>query len=324
MHRLLDPGEHVRILIYPAFSPDWNEAIQGAARPAEVVAAADEAEALRLIGDCEAFVGYITPALLSAAGRLKWIQAPLAGLESYMFPALIDSDVVLSNMKGIYSDVIADHVFGLILGLAHGFNHYALKQAERVWDTEEREFVHLAGQTLGILGLGGIGSEVARRGDVVGMRVIAVDILRKDRPAEVSELWGLDRFDDLLAESDFLVIAAPQTPTSDHLFDASVFDRMKSTAFLINIGRGKIVSIQALTEALLAGKIGGAGLDVYEYEPLPSDSPLWTMPNVILTPHVAARSPKIEGRRLAVLCDNVRRYVNGEAVRNVVTKSAWS
>jgi phosphoglycerate dehydrogenase-like enzyme len=236
----------MRILIYPAFSADWNAAISEAARPAEVVWTADEAEALELIPDCEAFVGYITPALLTAARRLRWIQAPLAGLENYMFPALIESDVVLTNMRGIYSDVIADYVLGLILGLAHGFHHYARAQAEKVWDNSERDFIHLAGQTLGILGLGGIGSEVARRGAVLGMRVVAVDLARKDRPPDVAELWGLERFGGLLAESDFLVISAPLTPSSDHLFNAPAFERMKSTAYLINIGRGKIVSLAAL------------------------------------------------------------------------------
>jgi phosphoglycerate dehydrogenase-like enzyme len=313
----------MRILIYPAFSAEWNEAIRDAARPAEVVWASEEAEALRLIPDCEAFVGYITPGLLAAATRLRWIQAPLAGLENYMFPALIDSDVVLSNMRGIYSDVIADHVLGVILGLAHGFHHYARSQAAGIWDKTERDFVHLAGQTLGILGLGGIGSEVARRGAVLGMRVIAVDLQRTDRPSEVAELWGLEHFEDLLAESDFLVISAPLTPSSDHLFDASAFKLMKSTAYLINIGRGKIVSLAALVDALQEGRIAGAGLDVFEVEPLPADSPLWAMPNVIITPHVAARSPQIEGRRLAVLTDNVRRFVAGDPVRNLVNKREW-
>ncbi len=313
----------MRLLLYPAMRPEWNEAIRAAARPAEVFVADDEAEALRLIGACEGFVGYITPALLAAAPRLRWIQAPLAGLENYMFPALIESDVVLSNMRGIYSDVIADHVLGFILGLAHFFNYYAVKQAERVWDKSDREFVHLAGQTLGILGLGGIGSEVARRGAVLGMRVVAVDLARTDRPPEVEALWGLDRFDDLLAQSDFLVIAAPLTPSSDHLFDAPALAKMKPSAYLINVGRGKIVSLAALVDALQRGVIAGAGLDVFEEEPLPADSPLWTMPNVIITPHVAARSPQIEGRRLAVICDNVQRFVNGQLVRNVVNKRTW-
>jgi phosphoglycerate dehydrogenase-like enzyme len=313
----------MRLLIYPAFAADWNEAIREAARPAEVVTAAEEAEALQLISDCDGFVGYITPSLLAAAPALRWIQAPLAGLENYMFPALIDSNVVLSNMRGIYSDVIADHVLGLILGLAHHFHRYAQNQEKRRWDPGESDFMHLAGQTLGIVGLGGIGGEVARRGAVLGMRVIAVDLARKDRPAEVAELWGLDRFDDLLAQSDVLVISAPLTPTSDHLFDAATFRRMKRNALLINIGRGKIVSLAALAEALQSGTIGGAGLDVFEVEPLPADSPLWTMPNVIITPHVAARSPQIEGRRVATLCDNVRRYVTGQPVRNVVNKREW-
>jgi phosphoglycerate dehydrogenase-like enzyme len=313
----------MKLLVYPAIAPDWNDALRQAAQPAELVVATDDQAALAAIGDCDGFVGIITTELLAAAKRLRWIQAPMAGLESYMFPTLIESDVVLSNMRGIYSDVIADHVFGFILGLAHSFHHYAWRQREGVWDKTERDFIHLNGQTLGILGLGGIGSEVARRGAVVGMRVIAVDLARTERPPEVEALWGLDRFDDLLAQSDFLVISAPLTPTSDHLFNAATFAKMKPTAHLINIGRGKIVSLAALAEALQQGTIAGAGLDVFETEPLPADSPLWHLPNVIITPHVAARSPQIEGRRLAVLCDNVKRFVSGQPVRNVVEKRNW-
>jgi phosphoglycerate dehydrogenase-like enzyme len=313
----------MRLLVYPAVRPAWIETLREAAKPAEVVVANDESEALAAIGECEGFVGTISPGLLAKAGKLRWIQAPMAGLESYMFPALIESPVVLSNLRGIYSDVIADHVLGLMLSLAHHLHYYAQRQAEGVWDKQEREFVHLAGQTLGILGLGGIGGEVARRGAVLGMRVVAVDLARTDRPPEVAELWGLDRFDDLLAQSDFLVISAPLTPTSDHLFNAATFAKMKRSAYLINIGRGKIVSLAALVEALQSGQIAGAGLDVFETEPLPADSSLWKLPNVVITPHVAAYSPQIDGRRIAVMADNVRRFVQGEPVRNVVVKANW-
>ena len=181
----------------------------------------------------------------------------------------------------------------------------------------------LAGSTLGVVGLGSIGSEIARRGVCFGMRVVAVDSDPRDAPAGVTGPWGPDRLDELLAESDYVVIAAPHTPDTEGLFRSDKFALMKSSGVLINIGRGVIVNLDDLCNALDEGEIGGAALDVYEVEPVPAEHPLWNHENVILTPHIAGHSPAIAERHLEVLLDNAGRFVRGEPLRNVVDKQRW-
>ncbi|MGE0605785.1 MAG: D-2-hydroxyacid dehydrogenase, partial [Pirellulales bacterium] len=187
----------------------------------------------------------------------------------------------------------------------------------------DRAHLHLADCTLGIVGLGEIGLEIAARGRAFGMKVAAIDAVRQDAPAGVEWLGSPDQLPRLLAESDFVAIAAPHTPRTEKMFGSRQFQQMKPTAFLINIGRGAIVDLQSLSEALQSGQIAGAGLDVFEIEPLPADHPLWAMPNVILTPHVAGCSPRIAQRHLDVLLENIGRFRVGEPLRNVVDKARW-
>ena len=274
-----------------------------------------------------------------------------------MFPELVEHPCQLTNMRGLYSDVIADHVFGYVLCFARNFHHYIRNQLEARWapvggktetppgpvaseagrrsagqvekveslgfvtgpaqvSSVDRSHLHLADTTLGVVGLGQIGSEIARRGLAFGMRVLAVDPVQTAAPAGVAALWRLDRLPDLLGESDFVVIAAPHTPETVKLFRRAQFRQMKPSAYLINIGRGAIVDLTDLVAALRAAEIGGAGLDVYETEPLPPEHPLWAMSNVILTPHVAGSSPRIAERHLAVLLDNVAPLRAGRAPRH--------
>ena len=332
----------MKLVIHPAVESERLTRIVAAAHPMGVVNARDEAEARAAIADADAFFGKLTPELLAAARRLRWVQAPTASLEHYMFPELATHPCVLTNMRGLYSDVIADHVFGYVLCFARNFHHYIRNQLEARWapvggKTEQSGFVtgpaqvsavdrahlHLADATLGVVGLGQIGSEIARRGLAFGMRVLAVDPVQTAAPPGVAALWRPDRLADLLEGSDFVVIAAPHTPGTVKLFRRPQFQHMRPSAYLINIGRGAIVDLQDLVAALRAGEIGGAGLDVFETEPLPSDHPLWTMPNVILTPHVAGASPRIAERHLAVLLENVGRFARGEPLTTVVDKPRW-
>lgn len=339
----------MKLVLYPPVEPERLAKIVEAARPMAVVNAASESEARAALGDADAFYGKITPDLLGLARRLRWVQAPTASLEHYVFPALVEHPCVLTNMRGLYSDVIADHVFGYVLCFARNFHHYIRNQLDARWapvggkpegagDTLERSgfvtgpahvsavdrsHLHLADCTLGVVGLGQIGSEIARRGLAFGMRVLGVDPVQATAPAGVAALWRLDRLPDLLGESDFVVIAAPHTPETAKMFRREQFRQMKPSAYLINIGRGAIVDLGDLVAALRAAELAGAGLDVYETEPLPSDHPLWRMPNVILTPHVAGNSPRIAERHLAVLLDNVRRFARGEPLATVVDKRRW-
>lgn len=332
----------MKIVIHPPVDPARLERLRAAAPAVTFVNAADEAEVMREVSDADAFLGKITTPVLAAATRLQWVQSFTASLEHYLFPALVEHPCVLTNMRGLFSDVIADQVMGYVLCFARNLHTYVRNQIERRWapiggETARVSFAagpgevtsidqahrHLSDQTVGIVGLGAIGSEVARRAKAFGMRVIAVDPRRTDRPPEVEWLRPPADLPALLGESDYVVIAAPHTPATTGMFGREQFLQMKPTGILINVGRGAIVKLDALGDALRAGRIAGAALDVFEVEPLPADHPLWGYPNVILTPHVAGYSPRIAERHLGVLVENVRRFTTGQTLLNVVDKREW-
>jgi phosphoglycerate dehydrogenase-like enzyme len=332
----------MKLLIHPSVERERLDQIVAAARSMRVVNVASEAEAVEQIPEADAFFGKITPPILAAAQRLRWVQTATASLEHYMFPELVAHPCTLTNMRGLFSDVIADHVFGYILCFTRNFHHYIRNQLAARWEPAggesarstfaagpgtvsamDRAHLHLGGMTLGIVGLGHIGSEVARRGLAFSLRVLAVDPVQTEAPAGVAALWTPERLPELLGQSDFVVIAAPHTPATVRLFRREQFQQMKRSAYLINIGRGAIVDLADLTEALQAGEIAGAGLDVFEIEPLPADHPLWKMENVIITPHIAGNSPRIAERHLGVLLENIRRFLHGEVLMNTVNKAMW-
>jgi phosphoglycerate dehydrogenase-like enzyme len=335
-------ASYLKLVIYPAVEAGRLEHVRIAAGHAEVVNANNEDEAVRAIGEADAFFGKLTPTLLAAAKKLRWVQSPTASLEHYMFPELVAHPCVLTNMRGLFSDVIADHVFGYIICFARHFHVYVRNQLVRRWapmggEAErptfaagpgtvsgiDRAHMHLADATLGIVSLGHIGSEIARRGLSFGMRVIAVDPVQTAAPAGVAALWKVDRLPGLLGESDFVVVAAPHTPESVKMFRREQFQQMKPSGYFINVGRGATVDLTDLVAALAAREIAGAGLDVFETEPLPADHPLWNCDDVIITPHVAGHSPRIAERHLAVLLENIGRFVRGEPLKNVVNKALW-
>ncbi|HEX6984251.1 MAG TPA: D-2-hydroxyacid dehydrogenase, partial [Planctomycetaceae bacterium] len=334
--------EHrMTLVLHPAVEPERLDAIRRAAGSLRVVNAASPEDALAAMPEATGFFGKLTPELLAAAPKLRWVQSPTAGLERYLFPALVEHPCVLTNMRGLFSDVIADHVMGYVLCFCRNLHLYVRRQGERRWGAIggegdrhtgatgpsyvagfDRAHRHVADQTLGVVGVGGIGSEVCRRAAAFGMRVLGVDPHPRTIEGVVT-IWPMDRLDDLLAACDFTVIAAPLTPETERLFDAPRLARMKPGAVLVNVGRAAIVDQPALVDALRSGHLGGAALDVVEPEPLPPDDPLWGFENVILTPHVAAASPRIAERHLATLVENVRRFAAGEELLNVVDKRAW-
>ncbi len=330
------------LVIHPAVEPERLARLRAVSDRLVVVNAITPEEARQAIAQADAFFGKLTPPLLAAAKRLRWVQAPTVSLEHYLFPELVAHPCVLTNMRGLFSDVIADQVMGYVLCFARNFHRYIRNQLTARWEPAggeaarssfttgpgtvnaiDRAHQHLADLTLGVVGLGQIGAEVARRALAFGMRVLAVDPVQTTAPAGVAALWPVDRLPELLANSDYVVIAAPHTPETVKMFRRPQFRQMKPSAYLINIGRGAIVDLADLTEALRAGDIAGAGLDVFETEPLPPDHPLWRLENVILTPHVAGYSPRIAERHLAVLLENVRRFMHGEPLLNVADKHRW-
>jgi phosphoglycerate dehydrogenase-like enzyme len=331
----------MKLVIFPPVSEERLKKILAAAAPMQVVNAPDEGRAVGEIADADALFGYLTPRLLRVANKLRWAQSPTASMEKYLFPDLIESKVTVTNMRGIFSDVIADHVFCFILCFAKNFHLYLRQQVQGVWHMVGRDpgelpgyggpgevhpsdcaAITLADCTLAVIGLGGIGAETVRRGLAFGMRVLGVDPRAAGAPEGVT-LFRPDRLHDVLRQSDFVVIACPHTPETYKLFNRERMRQMKKTAYLINVGRGVIVDLADLTAALQAGEIAGAGLDVFEVEPLPKEHPLWRMENVIITPHCAAASPRVPERHLQTLLENLRRFVAGQSLLNVVDKRMW-
>lgn len=331
-----------KLIIAPAIDADRLRRVHEIAPTLEVINCRDAAHALEAIRDADGFFGKLTPELLANARQLRWAQSPTASLEHYLFPELIEHPCVLTNMRGLFSDVIADHVFGLVLCFVRNLHTYIRRQVRTEWapvggEAErsgfssgpalvseiDRRHQHLADCTMGVIGAGEIGREVLRRAAAFGMRRLAVDPVCRSVPGVLDEVWPTERLDELLAVSDYVVIAAPHTPETTKLFRTPRFESMKRSAVLINIGRGAIVDLADLTFALQRGLIAGAGLDVFETEPLPVEHPLWKMENVIITPHVAGASPRIAERHLATLLENVRRFTANESLLNVVDKRRW-
>jgi phosphoglycerate dehydrogenase-like enzyme len=334
----------MKLVIHPAIETERLLSLRLAAPGVEWVNAATIEEAIMEMPGADGFLGKITPAMLARANQLRWVQAFTVSLEHYMFPALIKHPCVLTNMRGLFGDVIADQVMGYVLCFARNLHTYIRQQVEHryepvggesarvsnasgpgVVNAMDRATIFLPDATMGIVGLGAIGGEIARRALAFGMRVIAVDRFpgRTNPPKGVESVDGMDCLPELLTEADFVVIAAPHTPETVGLFDVGTIGMMRPTSYLINIGRGAIVDLDALVDSLARGEIAGAALDVYEVEPLSGDHPLWDFPNVILTPHTAGYSPVIARRHLETLVENVGRFARGEPLLNVVDKALW-
>jgi phosphoglycerate dehydrogenase-like enzyme len=289
----------------------------------EVVLARTRAEADLHIASADAAFGNLPRDLFARGKRLRWIQCPQVGPDpSFYHPALVESDVVVTNMRGIFNDHISAHILAMVLALARGLPRYWAQQARRDWTSGAPTF-YLPECTAVILGVGGIGAETARLCAAFGMRVIAVDPRVASSPPGVAELVRPERMNDTLPLADFVIVTVPETPATRGMFDAAFFARMKRGAVFINIGRGATVKLADLNGALRSGQLAGAGLDVFEREPLPADHPLWDAPGMLITPHVAAAGPYLDDRRAEVFLDNCRRFQDRRPLRNVVDKTNW-
>jgi phosphoglycerate dehydrogenase-like enzyme len=305
----------------------WAERLKTAAPGLTIVVAETEADAARVIGDADAAYGTISDALLAKAGKLRWLQAPQAAPPAgYYTAALVAHPVVVTNFREIYNDIIGAHIMAFVLAFARGFQRWLPQQFRREWkkdSAEASDVVHLPDSTALIVGAGGIGAEAARMMAAFGIHVMAVDARRREAPPGVLKLDGPEALDALLPLADFVVLTVPHTPSTEGFMHRARFQRMKRTGFFINIGRGMTTKLDDLVAALRAGEIAGAGLDVFEQEPLPADHPLWTMPNVLLTPHVAGHGPYLDERRFEIIADNARRLLAGAELRNTVDKVNW-
>jgi len=279
------------------------------------------------IRDAEVVITWsLRPEQFRAAQKLRWIHSPAAAVHQLMFPELVNSDIVLTNAREVHGPVVAEHVLALIFALAKRIPQAVQLQQEHVWGQEimwsgrprPRE---LAGATLGLVGLGSIGREVARRASALGMRVIAVrENPGKATPPGVDQVFASRQLEELLAQSDYVVLAVPITPSTTGLMNAARFAAMKPDACLINVGRGPLVDETALAQVLREHRIGGAALDVFEPEPLPSDSPLWDLDHLLITPHTAGLTEKLWERHYTLISENLRRYLARQALLAVVDK----
>jgi phosphoglycerate dehydrogenase-like enzyme len=309
-----------------ATTRDWAKRLAGEVEAVRVAVPEILPEAEAAIGDAEAAFGTIPPEALRRAARLRWLQAPMAAPPAgYYYPELVAHPVVVTNMRGVYNDHIAAHILAFVLAFSRGLHRYIPNQARREWRSEgySAQVVHLPEATALIVGVGGIGGETARLCAAFGVRVVGVDARREDVPEGVAELHRPEALDRLLPEADFVILTVPNTPQTTGFMDAARFRRMKNSAYFINIGRGATVKLADLVAALEQGQIAGAGLDVYEIEPLPPEHPLWTAPNVLLTPHMAGSGPYVQDRQFGVLLENARRFAAGQPLMNVVDKANW-
>jgi phosphoglycerate dehydrogenase-like enzyme len=309
-----------------AVTRQWAKRLSDSVAGLSLVLAEDVATAAAAIPTADAAFGTLPSDLLVKAQRLRWLQAPQAAPPAgYYYPELVAHPVTVTNFREIYNDHISSHILAFVLAFARGLHIFIPQQLRREWKKppEDKGIVPLPGSTALIVGLGGIGAETARLLFAFRIRVLAVDARRTEKPESVEELLPPEALDSLLPRADFVILTVPHTPATEGFFNRAKFRLMKPTAFFINIGRGMTTKLDDLVAALNAGEIAGAALDVYEQEPLPADHPLWGMPNVLLTPHMAGYGPHLNERRFEIIQDNCKAFAEGKPLRNVVDKATW-
>jgi phosphoglycerate dehydrogenase-like enzyme len=302
---------------------EWPARLKAELPEIEVHAAISPAAAEAVIAEVDAAYGYLPPEVFAQARKLRWLASPQAGPNPRFYhQALVDSEVVVTNVAGIYNDHIGAQIMAYLLSFARGLHLYHDRQRHRAWETDAPT-VYLPEARAVIVGVGGIGGEAARLVAAFGIHVTGVDPRVGTTPAGVAELIRPDALDEALPTADFVILTAPQTPATEGFFDAAKFRLMKQSAYFINIGRGATVRLDDLDAALRQGEIAGAALDVFEIEPLPATHPLWDAPGMVITPHVAAAGPYLDERRWQVFAENCRRFEAGRPLLNVVDKTNW-
>jgi len=310
-------------LTLPSISEAELDGIRTAAPPGSSVRVAPTMhEAIATAGGAEVILGFIPKPLFAAAPSLRWVHAIASGMDMFLYPEMVASPVVLTGEKGLVGGHLADTGFGLLLALTRQIAP-AIRLGPEAWDRREAMRmveIELEGLTMGVVGFGGTGRAMARRAVAFGMDVMACDAMRVPPSDGVTEVWTMDRLDDLLAASDVVAVGAPLTSETRGLFDDKRFAAMRQGALLVNVTRGEIVDGDAIVAALRSGHLGGAALDVAPIEPLPHDHPLWTFDNVVMTPHTAGASQLRGPRNIRRFCENLRRAQTGDPLIGVVDK----
>ena len=291
-----------------------------------LIEAFSDNEIMKEIDSAEIVFGYPTEAQFAKAKSLKWIQTLDAGMEGLFntIPEIIQSDILVTNARGAGAPMIGEHAIALMLALARQLPRFWVDKSAHRWDQEGALNVveYLGDKTCGIIGFGKSGREIGWRAKALGMHVISVDEQPVDGDPVVEKVLGLSKLDDLLKQSDYVVVTATYTPRNENLIGSAQLSIMKSSARIIVTSRGRLVEHNALVSALRTGLIAGAALDTTSQEPLPADDELWGLPNVIITPHIAGNSEKelLDKRTVDIFAENLRRYLSRQPLINIVDK----
>jgi|LFRM01.1.fsa_nt_gb D-2-hydroxyacid dehydrogenase (NADP+) len=301
---------------------DWEkEAILKAVEDAEFLEMGPDGDVEDLVNEAEVLYGFpdIPMSVIARSKTLRLMHVQSTGVDRFA-PALIDSPIILTNSRGVHAKPVAEHAVALMMALSYNFRAHTKMQEGRSW--KDPGIDRLEGKVAGLLGLGAIGEEIARKCKAFDMEVIGIrrDVSRPV-PESVDRVYGMDEMTRVMAESDYVLCSLPLTRETASCVRYEHFAAMKPTAFFINVGRGPVVNEAGLIRALREGKLKGAGLDVFDTEPLPPESPLWKMENVVITPHTGGKSPENRKRSLAILVENLRRLRDGKPLINVVDKA---
>jgi len=290
----------------------------------EFVGGSNEEELMAVAGDVEVALGAVTENVVKSAPKLKWVQSGSAGVEWMRHaPSLIDSDILVTNTRGAHATTIAEHTFGMLVFLARRFDETYEAQKRHEWIRgSSTPRTGLVGLTMGIIGLGQIGRAIAKRAHAFDMNVIAVDVNKVPKPDYVSEVRQLDGLPDLMRRSDVVVVAIPITDETRGMVHGELLRMMKPSAYLLVMSRGGIIDEPTLVDMLHNDQLAGAGLDVAATEPLPADNPLWDCPRIIITPHNSPSSDQTRANVMSIMKENLRRYLAGEQLTNLVDKEA--
>jgi len=305
----------------PRYTAAEVQQIQSQGKDVQITLPTNADELNRALPEADVIFGAINAEILAKAKNLRWMQATEAGMERVLFPELIESNVVVTNMARMFAPAISETAIGMLLSLTRGLNKYYIPQFQkRTWHAE-RNLVEVDGMTMGIVGMGGLGQATAMRAHYgFNMRILATDAKPMAKPIFVDTLREPAWLAEMVPQVDILVSAAPSTKETQGIFNEKVFRAMKKTAYFLNLSRGALVEENALAQALKEGWIAGAGLDPAGIEPLPSTSPLWDCPNLVITCHTAGFAPQRQIRLMGLLAENVRRYSSGLPLMNVVDK----
>jgi phosphoglycerate dehydrogenase-like enzyme len=323
-HAVAAPGDKRLKVLIPAMSPEQLAELRAVAPNADLVVCQSAAEAVGQVADAVASYGFITRELIRAGKQLIWVQQGSAGVEHVVnIPELVESDIVLTNMQRVLGPEIADQAIGYLLSFTRSLTHFVRTQSQEEWNRRPHVMLdELQGKTMLVIGLGGIGSEIARRAWGFGMKVVATDPKVLQKPEYVQTLQRPSGFHELLPMADVVTSAVPLTPESRKMIGEREFGMMKTGVILINVSRGGVVDTEALLRALDSKQVAAAGLDVTDPEPLTKGHALWKQQNVIITPHTAGQSPGGTKRTYELFRENLRRFASGEMLLNIVDKKA--